>query len=600
VKVSADIEFPWAKQTGTHADVLSAVGLADLLASAAGGARVRLLEDGSRFRVKVGGAIDLLEDLALSPGYPYLRTKTEPIPEGVQQAEVVSYLDERRRVDLYNQTRKAIREKKTNESDPEVTQILQLNQPRPDWRLLQILNVLQGFNNTNRIYAMFAAADLVTLRPQLVEALDRLKAGKPSGINWGVSAVQLFNPNAAKGYGALKPKGTDRNDRTKEQWTDSLVEWLRYRGYFACACPYFMGSKGEHIRVMCPVPADISLSGLREVATELRSVQIFGNAPRLDALTVLHLARILIERSEFGDQPSPDGSSFGISLRDGTPARVISAIAITNYQSLGQARAVSELSRLALPDWFVIQSHEDADTWLEILAEHRRVVGSLRTDHSDEIGLLISYRRFLEQRGQSAADALLDFMGAYGAFLVPARDRDRSRRLPAFTTLHAYRVIGGLMDEYVSILDAPGFQAVAAAIRRSTVSAQALKAMGARDYREIRYDLLHEIRRKRALPKPDSLIETLADFIASYNYENARRREMKKPAPRNVTTEELQELVLLIQERRAPLVGALLAAYGSCREPREAEAAEDGDAGDGDADLTSMAETSAIDEDEEE
>ncbi|MEA2642191.1 MAG: hypothetical protein QOF51_3585, partial [Chloroflexota bacterium] len=516
--MSADLTFGSSKQTGTHADVFAAVGLADLLASAAGNSSVRLFEDGPRFRVQVAGAIDLLEDLHPTPGYPFLQAKTEAIPAGISSVVVVSYQDERKRVDLYNQTRKAIREKKATEGDPGIAEILQNNRPRADWRLLQILNVLQGFNNTNRIHVAMMGVDPDELRQQLVEGLARLQGGAPSGLSWGVSAVQLFNPNAAKGYSALKPKGTDRNDRTKEQWTDSLTEWLRYRGYFACACPFFMGSKGEHIRVLCPVPADISLAGLQEVATELRTASIYGNAPKLDALAVINLAQILIRRSEFGDQPVGVGALLGIHLAGRTPARVISGLSITNYQSLGQARAVSELTQLALPDWFVINSRDDADDWLAILDEHRRVVASLQADHSDEIGLLISYRRFLEQRGKTAADALIDFMGAYGAFLVPARDR--GRRLPAFTTAHAHRVIGGLMADYVEILGAPGFQAVAGAIRRATVSAQALKAMGGRDYREIRYDLLPEIRRKRALPNGDQLVETLSDFLASYNYEN--------------------------------------------------------------------------------
>jgi hypothetical protein len=46
---------------------------------------------------------------------------------------------------------------------------------------------------------------------------------------------------------------------------------------------------------------------------------------------------------------------------------------------------------------------------------------------------------------------------------------------------------------------------------------------------------------------------------------------MRKQAPRNVTTEEFAEVVGLIQTRGSALVGALLAAYGSCREPRETE-----------------------------
>jgi hypothetical protein len=44
---------------------------------------------------------------------------------------------------------------------------------------------------------------------------------------------------------------------------------------------------------------------------------------------------------------------------------------------------------------------------------------------------------------------------------------------------------------------------------------------------------------------------------------------MRQPAPPNVTTEEFRAFASLVERYQAPLVGALLAAYGSCREPRE-------------------------------
>jgi hypothetical protein len=63
---------------------------------------------------------------------------------------------------------------------------------------------------------------------------------------------------------------------------------------------------------------------------------------------------------------------------------------ITHYQSLGNAKAVSAMSTLALPGWFSVENKEDAQTWLEILDEHQRIVRGLQDDHSDEIGLLIA------------------------------------------------------------------------------------------------------------------------------------------------------------------------------------------------------------------
>jgi hypothetical protein len=121
------------------------------------------------------------------------------------------------------------------------------------------------------------------------------------------------------------------------------------------------------------------------------------------------------------------------------------------------------------------------------------------------------------------------------------------------------------------ILSDPGFQAVADAIRRATVSAQAQKAMNRPDYREIRYDLLPELRRRSTLPGNNALVEAVSDFISKYNVENARRRELGKPAPRNITTDEFSALIALIETHHAATVGPMLCAYGSCRVSRDGE-----------------------------
>jgi hypothetical protein len=164
-------------------------------------------------------------------------------------------------------------------------------------------------------------------------------------------------------------------------------------------------------------------------------------------------------------------------------------------------------------------------------------------------------------------------MERYGPFVIRARDQGRSVR--SFRTDRFRETVKHMDTTLTAILDDSGFKAVAAAVRRATVSAQALKAMKRPDYREIRYDLLPELRRKRSLPGVAHLMEGVADFVASYNVENARRREMGKQAPRNVTTEELSAFARLVERHGTSLVGALLCAYGSCREPREGKGVKD-------------------------
>lgn len=556
--------FTIPRLTGTHADVLAAVGLADLLSSAFD-APVHLKETPDAFVVHLPAPLTERElaQLATAPGYPFLKTNPKQQPPG-RGEECVDYSQQRERARRYYELRASLQKDKAAAQDPVTQQQLQELQPRPDWRLLQVLNTLQGDENTNRLHGLLE--DAQATREGLAQALAALREGRPAPLKWNLTSVQLFSPAAAKGYARLKPDGPGRNDKTKEQWLDPFLEWMKYRGYFRVACPYFQGSKSEHVRFFCPIPADISVRALTAVAQEVRRRPLSGGPPKMDALAVLHLAEVLIRHSQ--EYHTPEISPIEELFLDGrAPGDVVSGVSITYYQSLGQAKAVSAMSTLAVPGWFPVEDKASSDLWLAILDEHRKVVRSLRDDHSDEIGLLIDYRRFLERRGEGACLALLHFMGGYGIFVL--RAREQKRLVASFSTDHLRRLVMALTPRYSEILDAPGFKAVATAVRRSTVSAQGQKAMGQQGYREIRYDLLPDLRRKRSLPGGQAFMEAVADFVASYNSENARRRETKRQAPRNVTTEEFAEFAALMEDHPASLIGALLCAYGSCREPYE-------------------------------
>lgn len=559
------------KVTGTHGDVFAAVGLADLLSSVPHLRSVRISEDASWFFVCPEQPLTPadLRSVSRAPGYPFLKANEKtPVPKNAP--DVVDYKIEKARADRLREAAKAARGKrrKSASMDAAERQVIQEEQLREDWRLLQVLNTLQGDETSNRVQQAILCRTPKDLEIDLEQGIEALRQARKSGVDWAATAVQLFTPTAAKGYSRLKPDSTDRNDKTKEGWTDSFVEWLRYRGYFRVACPFFQGPKAEHIRLLCPIPRDISLGVLVSVTRRLRSGGIWGGPPKMDSLAVLRLTELLIRHSEEyhegDDEPYP-----GLSLLRRSPADVVSGVMVTHYQSLGQAKAVSAMATLALPGWFKLVDRCDAQEFLAILEEHQAVVRGLQDDYSDEIGLLVSYRRFLQQRGEAALWALVEFMEVYGCFLL--RAREQKRRVRAFRVDHFGRMTMALSPSLTAILEDSGFQAVATAIRKSTVSAQAQKAMERTDYREIRYELLHDLRRKRSLPGPSPLIEGVSDFISKYNSENARRRETGRRAPRNVTTQEFAAFIGLVERHGAAVVGALLCAYGSCREPRDEE-----------------------------
>jgi len=564
--------FMVPKATGTHGDILAAVGLADLLRNIPRMRPVRVKEVATGFLVEVPRSItpDDIQQLPHSPGYAFLKASERVrVPPGVQS--VFDYKVQKDRVDRYRQLATLTRGKVI---DAETKARLQELQPPADWRLWQALNILQGDETSNRVHCAILGMPAAQFHEELLVELSLLGRPHTPAVSWKASTVQLFTPNAAKGYSRLKPDTTDRNDKTKDQWTDPFLEWLRYRGYFVAALPYFQGSKGEDIRLLCPVPSDVSIDALHAITTELRAGRIFGRSPKLDSLAALELASLLISKSgDFGDEGAEPIE--GLELAGKTPAEIISGIATTHYQSMGSSKAVAAMSVIALPGWFPIDSGQDARDWRNILEEHRGVLRGLQDDHSDEIGLLIAYRRFLEQRSEAAFQRLVEFVEQYGSFLIRAREQGRHVR--ALTTTAFRRLTEGMAPHLTEILRNDGFQAIATAVRRATVNAQAQKAMKVPDYREIRYDLLPDLRRTRTVPGSD-FVEIVSDFIAKYNVENARRRELnKKFTPANVTTEQIMDFMSLVETYGSSLVGALLCAYGSCREPRDSESTVLGD-----------------------
>ncbi len=557
---AGDTRFLIPRTTGTHGDVFAAVGLADLLTKGSD-SLARIRENVAGFEIS---AI-LGDEIPQTPGYPFLKVNENvKVPAGV--TDFVDYKAEKANSD---RRKKLTQGKTTTSFGPEIVEQLKLNQPRSDWRLLQVLNTLQGDETSNRVYAHIVQMNPAEYQRMISAALESVASFQPSRLDWPANSVQLFSPISAKGYTRLKPDSIRRNDKTKRDWTDPFIEWLRYRGYFAVACPFFEGAKAENVRLLCPIPADISINGLRKTCDELRQASVFGGPSKLDILAILKLTELLIRRSEeFHDTLTNEFA--GISLLGRSPAKVISGISVTQYQSLGSAKGVSSISTLAIPGWLTLNSTDDARTFLSILYEHQVVIRSLRDDTPNEIGLLLLYRRFLELRADTSISALIEFMSRYAALILKGREHER--KIPQFSTDNLQRLVMPNAPKLVPVLSAPGFQAVATAIRNATVIAHAQKAKFALDYRAIRYDLLPELRRKSSLPGDTPLIRALSDFISQYNIENARRREQNRSAACNITTDEFAALIALVETHHAATVGPLLCAYGSCHLSQDRDA----------------------------
>lgn len=552
------------RSTNTHGDVFAVAGLAHLIDSEEEHAMI--YNHGPAFAVE--GRDLTHEDSRFNPLiYRYLKVddKTKP-PAGIP------YYDFKER-DEAEQAKRDARKEKRASNDPEARSRIAELTADPEHYLFRAFKNMQTHKAANKILETISGEqkeDHLAMMRKSLQAMTAPDYSELPELKLEATGNQLVLPLSAKGIYALKPSGTSRGNPTLDSLNDSdFLQYLRYAGYFDCAVPF---ESGDGLRLQVPIPHEISFGNLQMVAAELRKTLHWGTKAKkikLDILAALGVTRILVEHSEFAAEQDRRFEFLGKK-----PSQIISALYVGYYVKTSQfGRNITELNTIAVPGWFHVNSKEDVDLWKEVLDEHQQIIRNLDETHSDEITLLLEYRQALQLQERQALFQLITFMADYGAFWMSATSNPKRQYVPRFATTTMERMVKSMATDILPILQNPGFQAVSRAIRKSTVSAQAQKAMGQKPWREVRYGLIAEINRKRFDKR--ELVETISLFVAQYNSENARQREVKnsiEAAPANVTTEELESLARLIDETQDPaLVGSLLCAYGTCREPYEQE-----------------------------
>jgi hypothetical protein len=315
---------------------------------------------------------------------------------------------------------------------------------------------------------------------------------------------------------------------------------------------------GDDYKVFVLSPAEIPLNLLGELRYRLLQKPMWGSI-RLDIEAALTLAEELVRRSPAAGQGGPER---GASIFRSSPRRVMRGLACAYFKSLGSATATMNVSFLGLPGWFPVETHAQVNDWLAILTEHQVRLCGLREDHSDHVSTLLGWRDFLSS---GRLEAGLEFFGRYAVLLSQSGEQ-----LVPFTLTNLRRIVVSYEAEspgLTEIITNEGFQNIARAIRACTVNAQWHKRQLDTRRRtdplrvDIRYGLAQDWR--RVVERRDEFVEKLADFVASYNAEAARRMEKGDPNETLISASDLQEVVQLIDTTRKPeLVGRLLIAFG--------------------------------------
>jgi len=577
------------KSTGTFADPLLAYGLAvvvgDVLKRTGGRGQpsVRLSDHGAYYRLDCTQALDDARLAAIQAPYvPAVAIRTRKnaakLPADLPPQTVVDYEAERDKRTEFFELRKGLSKeaqialgRKEKHSELEA---LRGKYPHPDWDIFRAINppALIGYNKLMiRWWAIQEALpevlallrDLFAQTPNdlaaAIAAWKELDKAHGWGIKAGATAAQIYNPSQGKGQNRAKADNL-RMDNIKDAFW--LVEWLKAVGFYhAALTKQLRGSRDRKTYVLAAAEIDLGESDKIMRAFQGRMARA-ETAIRSDVLASIRYTQAMLEFTR-----QREGASLKARLfKRRQPSRVVSGFYSAFYKDLGQSVATMNLSFIGLPGWIRVEEESDVADALEVLAEHETIVRQFDESHGDAYNLLLLYRDFLSGNDLYP---FFEFTAAYSGYFISQKER-RGGYVPQFTTTNLRRLIMNSQEgpRLSKILETPGFQNIAYAIRQATVTAQYRKQQGDRRY-DVRYGLGQQLARKAAYP--NDFIAELADFLAKYNAKNAQVME-NRPGPyrRSIRTSDIDDIVALIDEfGDSRLICNLLVAYGYARVPRK-------------------------------
>ena len=564
------------KRSGTFADVLLAYGLAaildEILAQALGREtrrRVWIRDAGPYYAVMLEQPLqpEWAENCTYfaSPAAYVTTGRTEPPPAGVRARDVDETWGQFR-------TYQAVRERVRGAS--EITDDLRRQvedaQPPHDWAVVTLLGDtrMQALTTYNRAVAQWALTrdyfnfnlqTILEMSAVLNADLDAIadnwrRTVRVPGVRCDLTALQLLNPHQGKGQNQAKANVLDM-DNLRSFW---LLEYLKAVGLWLCAAPRIVqGDTDRKIYVLAPLNVTLAT---HQAVFETFSTRLWNEtAVKMDCIAALLYTDTLLEYSEAGQYDELDFEGYG-------PENVVAGFHVVQYKLLSRnAYTAISLAFLGLPAWTgEVHSRQEVLDLRKVIQEHREVIDSIDEGRSDGYNLLLGYRDFLS--GQRWNDFFV-FAAGYSHYAM-SRMAQGQRWVPLFTTTSLRRLIMATNKPLTVIVENPGFQNVAYAIRHSTVIPQSRKAQGKDTLYEIRYGLGMDMKRKATVR--DDFVIALADFMQSYNQENSQVFEKnRQQMRRDLRTTDVEEVVRLVDAYGPEVVANLLVAYGYAREPRE-------------------------------
>jgi hypothetical protein len=560
--------FRVKKGTGTYSDTIEAYGLANLLnelQSRANLSHPKLwIEDkGLYYEIKSKPEIQLehINGLSYFPFFQYvIRDATETFEE--------NYFDYPKQRDLKKErqllTQKAYKEfvgkDKVLQLKAKLSEIERIYEAEkyisPQLDVYSQITTNNNFTGFEKLYTNISSnkeAFSGILKAILDYYSDRnieLKTKSLNSFDDSVTALQIYNPNTGKGQNRNKATGAG-SGAVKLNW---IGETMKISGALTnMLCQLVKVGSSYDMKVVVPDFKKAEYNKQKQIALAFKK-NIKGNTPlKVDILNLLIINKQLIENTD--------------EYSDFKAKNILTGLHSTYQKDLGQNKAVVNIAELQTPDFIEFNTEDEAKDWIEFLKEQISIIGSIE-ELGDATQGLIAYRTFLTS---SHFQSWARFIFWYSDHIMSNFSKSKYALPFKETSLNKFFKNMTMSDFKISeIISNEGFQKVAYAIRKSTVTLQYTP----KDQRkfEIRYGLAQTLQNKSK--SAADLASFIGEFIATFNAETARNVEKSGSILRaNIRENELSQFYGLLDKYPSKVVGALLASYGFALTEKEASKA---------------------------
>ncbi len=594
------------KYTGTYSEALEAFGLAVLLEHIVKSKSKVTIEDlSSSYSVITDETIsfEMLKECEFSPKVKYLIGKDDKKP-----TDIINCVELKKQYEISKNYWSFINPKGKNKKKPTEEEIERYKENNPtndaDWDIIsQIVNLdalptykkcldflidnkkcfSEILTEIFRLYDYDNGVDLDRDNSSIQRLKKILKTKKIDKV----TAVKIFNPSSIKGVNRLKADKISSENIEMHP----LQAWLQIIGAYngMIIKSVNIGSrkkaKWKDLKSFVVSPAKIEFDWITKVYKGLENEIEQNTSLKIDIGCILKsLKRIIVNIESF------ELTELTHRKHHILPSHYINGYYAVYFKDMGNNYGISNIYFLDMPVFIIINEPEDCKKWIEILEEHYSILVGKKYRNNffnspiDETGvgllLLQNYRNFLTT---GDIESLLMSLSLHSVFISQEcasfkESEFLKRKMFIYQNSFSIQSIEQLFkltkDYYMKTLNKPlspifqneGFKNFAAAIRKSTISLFYNPRLS--DLYDVRYGLAQDLKRKSSYR--DELIQYLSEFASSFNNENTRVFKNKKVQLRsNITAQDIENLIAILDEYGSNLIGKLLCAYGYALDRKE-------------------------------